>query len=495
MRFFFLLFLGALISSCGSPQATPKPLRFGATASSVIPPSWTTAAWYIDPSNTTTCAADTNNCTSATCGATGIGPCLSFGEIAQGRWGTYSPRLRQNTTITFLSSQASGDSDPLYLDPRLENQASLFVTGTQTSVGTGTFTALTAKNRATPQQLTVTLSSGTGAAQYVQLVDTTNAGNSWLDTNTSGNIWIVTQPLVSAVTTAIGSGIRYGTTAAEVDTFASGDSYTLNTLPFVKIVEISPTVSRWSAGNGGGVYVSLMQIGDADNNNDPLNVGTPVLFGEVVFHCSPTGRTNTSGWSNGATSFAYMQEFYNTVFVDGLWYMGQGMDQPLAHGATALFLGGLVTGNEMQLGYVDLEQDIYLQAAHSGLFATSGAKVAGVYQASGTTLSANYGAGSITISTDLQGGNALIWGPGNVNIGTPGIWMYPSGAGGAAAAFLNTGTFTFAGTYTSCNIAYTADGGSGSSNVTLSAANLDSNLGATIGCCFQPGAGRICNHQ
>lgn len=95
------------------------------SSSAVAPPlpiSWTQPAWFIDPANSTGAASDSNTCTSVT------KPCLTYAGVVQIWGGTTSPRLRQNTTITFLSSQWN-DGDPVDVTPYVENGATVTLQG------------------------------------------------------------------------------------------------------------------------------------------------------------------------------------------------------------------------------------------------------------------------------------------------------------------------------------------------------------------------------
>src|SRR5579875_1013792 len=85
-----------------------KMVLAASSSSPIIPASWTVPNWYIDPSNSTGCASDSNSGTSSTCGAagSGIGPLATWGELQVHRWGCQGggqvcPRLQQTTTITW----------------------------------------------------------------------------------------------------------------------------------------------------------------------------------------------------------------------------------------------------------------------------------------------------------------------------------------------------------------------------------------------------------
>src|SRR6266567_5503133 len=89
----------ALAKAAFAASATVRPNR-----------AWTQAAWFVDPLNVTGLASDKND------GTTALTPVLTYNGGVAARWGTYSPRLRQNTTITFLSRQPDG-TDPIICNP------------------------------------------------------------------------------------------------------------------------------------------------------------------------------------------------------------------------------------------------------------------------------------------------------------------------------------------------------------------------------------------
>ncbi len=110
----------------------PQPMM--ASSGPVInPPSWSVPAWYVDPANVSGSAADSNPCTTA------LQPCLTTAQIAQGRWGTFSPPLPQNPTLTMMSDDTA--SDPWQITPAAGG--TLTVVGSpivQTTVTIGTYT-------------------------------------------------------------------------------------------------------------------------------------------------------------------------------------------------------------------------------------------------------------------------------------------------------------------------------------------------------------------
>ncbi len=117
--------------------------------------------WFVDPSNVTGNASDSNT------GLTVATPLLTFGEIVD-RWGTSSPTITNDVTIKFLSDQLGFD-DPVNVSP-------FFDPGTS-----GTTAALTSFAAGL---VTVTGLAGVTAAngasfvgQYLEMGNTTDSPN------------------------------------------------------------------------------------------------------------------------------------------------------------------------------------------------------------------------------------------------------------------------------------------------------------------------------
>ena len=97
---------------------------------------------------------------------------------------------------------------------------------------------------------------------------------------------------------------------------------------------------------------------------------------------------------------------------------------------------------------------------------------------------------SNTVSSPVTG--PFIYGTGSLNVLGKGFLSYPSGAGAAAAALLYSGATTI-NNQGKCCVSAPADAAAPSCNITLTPANLDTILGAQLGCCTVIGGGSICN--
>jgi hypothetical protein len=492
---------GCTSSSSSPPPPPPTPSQHlgagfspGPVGPFVFPTSWSQATWFVDRQNVSTCASDNNlTCSLSTCGTSGDGPCATYSSIAS-RWGTYSPRLRQSTTITWMSGESSNnDLDPVYFNPSLENQASAFLTGTPTTVATTTLGTITAKSITTsPSLLLAIINTDAGAlAAGDFIVNSTHPGEGWLYANTSGSTWSFTQPLPSAQTTAIGTGIPFGTIGAEQNSYTSGDSVTIETFPSVELSSVSPTVEAWNSSFGGGIYVSnLTAATSGHGNRAPLFIGASVLFGDVLFQRGPAGNASMSSLSqSNSTNVGYSQEFYNCYVnaVGSFWPMGFPISETANNSASFFVTGGAVTGGgTIRMGYVDLQQDVIVgQSAHGSLFLNGGHGTS-AYLDTGTTLSIQ-GPGMFSMSGTL-------WGPGGLQVNQGARFVYPSGGGAAVANLLFQGAFTVSGQSKGCAVVPT-DAAAPTCGRTLSFANLDSDFGAVSGCWSPIGAGQVCNYS
>lgn len=442
----------------------------------IIPQSWTIAAWNVDPANSTTCANDFNNCTQSTCGAAGAfqGPCVTFAEIAA-RWGTYSPRIRQNTTITFQSSQ-SGNSDPVYLTPFLENGAQMIVQGTLGAgqqIASGTLGVVTSKNRATNQNL-VAASMPAGSVEGALVVNSTHPSRAWIFVPgpADAGVWQFTQPLVALTLPVL-------LPVTEVDTWATGDSVTVFQPVAVDIVYVAPVVS--------------------DNNGTFTNA----LFLYQLNVLDPAGATSDSALFT-TPNFAIVEsrmdrifEFYSATSLNAAVVSTGLVNVDMEGGvivspsqASTGFLAGMISKTAfIARGPLDLNADVSLgiSVALNGVSSNAGNVFLGV-----NTVTLSPQTQATTSGNDAINGGPVIYGSGSVNV-TSGVYIYPPGAGAAAAYFKTSGGILMKTSSKVCLAVPSAATSFGTCNITLSAANLDANLGATSGCLAVGGGPSYCN--
>lgn len=157
-------------------------------------PAWSQAAWYLDPSNSTGLASDSND------GLTALTPIRTFREVLK-RWGTATPTLYQNTDFFFLSDQPDFN-DPIFLMPNMGTpgaSGSLNITGSPVQVAAGTLNVQQAKNKATGARWQILANGAPGNfwAPYVGFLvhDTTQNAFFWVDEDLGGGVALITEPL------------------------------------------------------------------------------------------------------------------------------------------------------------------------------------------------------------------------------------------------------------------------------------------------------------
>lgn len=441
---------------------------------------WTQSTWYIDPANRTGLASDGNS------GLTSSVPLKTWSELVR-RYGTFSPTLRQTVTVNFLSSH-SDNTDPIIFDPNLANNASFILQGpldTTTQVATGTLASVVAKNRSTPALLQATLSASAAVGQL--LVNTTHAARCWLYKSLGANAFSLTQPLVAMSAAPLSTGNQ-----TEVDTFTSGDSYTLykpwsiNIARFsVNVVDLDPV----SFGSGG--YIRNLTIFDpAGAGNDGCRLGTPtyvqesfaqrlLIFGDLY---DPNNGITPGLFNTYAVASAIN-------YVPGNSFTFSGF-QPNARASFSCFGGAIGDAlaasafNTMLNGAV-LDYDVIFAPTAGVNPLIQDAWISACYLDAGTNLDI-YGTTGLEI---FQIGPAL-WGPGGWDVVGNSRLNIPSGT--ATAALLNTGSMLINGVGT----ASSHTGASPdvlNSGITISAAHLDAAAGATGfgGLAFTLGGGSV----
>ena len=432
-----------------------RPRVFAASSQPIIPTSWTVPAWFIDPANSSTTASDANDCvTSATA-------CLTYGEIAVHRWGTYSPRIQQATTMTVLSSQAA-NTDPFYLTPRLEGfpftlQGNL---GAGQTIATGSLSNVTAKNRATPQLL----QAQSGATAVNQLVVNTTVGKAsraFTYKVVAGSIFSMTQPIVpQTVPSALFAPFT------EVDTWANTDTVTVYAPPTIFLGQYAPVIEQIASTFSSYAFLYQLTIAKPGNGASiDMNSAVSIVDSVVLTGIAQTGVNAILGCA-----------FVDSVFTN----LVGGPSHTITN--TTLAGGNWQSGN---VGFFTLASDtIVATTGTSGLWSST--FIDTVYLESGHTLNLN-GLGF------ANGATPIMWGPGTLNV--RGRLQYTAGAGGAATSF-PTSTLTLAlnNQTKGCTAIPSAASAFGTCNLTVSATTLDAQFGATSGCLSSGGNSAICNY-
>jgi hypothetical protein len=489
----------ACLSGCPSNQsnAPPGPQKFalatpGQVGPFVIPPSWQQAAWFVDPSNTSTCASDNNRtCSLGTCGTSGDGPCLSYGSIAS-RWGTYMPRIQQNTSVTAMSSDTA-DSDVWYVGPfSLEQGASFIVQGTLTTVQSTTLSAVTAKNRSTPQLLQVTFTASTGITAGMLVTNTTHSSRAWTYKLVSGSTWLMTQP--GAVISETTPKLLNCQNPAEVNTWALGDSVTVSSTPQVNLSNASALVEGESSStfaNGLVIYNVGVRTLTSSSAFGPMVLGGWTEFQESMSTIPVYPEVSGSlgglgnGFINSALQGGVLANFGSSLSTTAY---GTGLSSPITCFAAGYFGTGTTYNVTPTLGV--FTQDTIFAAGNSSLNNIFLGQVQSVYL-DGGTLTTN---GQMNVSASgTPAIGPFVWGTGTLGIVGKGIVTYPVGAGNAAATFLQTGGLTFNSQTKTCLGVPSVATPTLTCNITGTPANADTNLGATAGCLWVEGGSSLCN--
>lgn len=452
-RRLFTVALAIALGACHKPapsttSAASSPHAFAVTAS----PAMAVPAWFIDPANSTSCASDSNTCQSATCASAGVGPCLTYASIVS-RWGTNAPQLRQDTALTFLSSQTNG-ADPVDFEPVILNGVNVSLQGAlPTATVTGTLGGVVQKNRSSGQLLNATLASGLSPGMLI--VNSTRGARAWLYKVVSGTTWAISQSLTPYALPLQSSALI----PAELDTWSNGDTYSVYSLVKVNIALLRGNltdISATSFANSLVVYqLTVYEPNASVFNFDPLTV---VSNSAVFFVESSIQRYVQLGLMESVISPAFLNCDLASGVVGGSvinannMIAGQARNplfaQHLAPDGDAIFGAHNVTG-------IDLYGAVYLDAE----------------------LEAQSPSGHVDCATTYNSGQPVIWGPGALNVQGSTRFTYKNSAG---ATFLNLGGLQLNASSTACSSS-NASTNVENCAITLTAAHLDAAQG-TAGC-------------
>ncbi len=466
------------LTACGAGSGGDGESQSSSSVANTIPTSWTTAAWFIDPANSTGKASDSNACTTA------AKPCLTYAEVAT-LWGTYSPRLRQNTTITFMSSQP-GNADPVYFNPYIENGVQVTLQGslgTAQEVATGTLSNVVTKSRATGQLTEVTLPAGAAPGQLV--VNTTKASRAWVYKSAGGSNWFLSQPLAAWSL----SGAAF---PAETDTWANNDSVVLYQPVSVDLAQVQPTVPD-AAVNSWNVDLNVYQLTIFDpltapnaQHLDPLYINSNINISE-----SSVQKAISLGAGAKALDSGFINDDFSQSVISS------------TSGPTMTFWGGQTrypgAGAFLSLDRADLDGDFIITS------------VADIYEGEYGAIFIDYG-GIVALWDGFEVGQGsfplnitAIWGGGTLAVLGSSTLGYPPTATATATFLLTGGLYlnqnlldltngTVTGPSTACSVDTSASG-SWKCGIALTAANLDLSVsaGGFGGNAVFPGGGTITN--
>jgi hypothetical protein len=403
------------------------------------------ATWFIDPQNVTGLASDDNSGIDAT------HPVLSYNNGVARKWTTYSPTLRQDTTLTWLSSQV-GNADPVVFTPTMVSAVATLQAGLGAGqqIHAGNLAGVVPKNRAAAQLLEADLGF---AAPIGSLVKNTQAGKTsfaWVYKNVAGTVFALSQPIVPAT-----MPFDFATPTTEVDTWANGDTFQVFAPIGVNLVELKPVVAEFPATFAAPVQTYHLHGTSADGVSGDANlmIGTDVSIVECSFDSVvtfPSMVDDLGGfWSN---------DFFGT----GVQGQTFGYAVQIIAGA---IVANAIVGNVIITFSVDNDTIVDGTAA-SALWISS---------ASIPALGTVYIAGSSLAQGDFPARRATIWGPGSLDIIGASRCFYTA-ATGAVATFLNTGGLLLNG-QANAN-AFDPTTGLWSVLIPITAANLDLAFGA-----------------
>jgi hypothetical protein len=378
-----------------------------------------------------------------------------------------------------MSSEPNAFVDEVVFEPRIgATGIGAWILGTLTSSAAGTITVVAAKSASTNQPLQLTFSGS--ATQGVLINNTTRSSKAWVDiVSTTINAHtgaLVTQPMVYTT----GPPSLATIILSEVNTWATGDSYVFQTPTQVNLRLVAPKSvdSNFNLQfQGIGVYIQDVWVPEPGAaGSTQFSMTAKVLAQEnrfdtlvnVPYVVGPAHDVVVSFDTNWASA--------------GGDYVGGSI--VLTGGAQGTIVG---VGNSVRSTSSYLDGDVILHGnwriQDNPYF---GSQIGLVYaDASIFITSAN-----VNMSTGLYGA-ATIYGSGTLSLfGHGGIYYLP-GAGGAVLSFAGTTLRVDFNKTTVCLATPTAIG---ACNLTLSAVNLDSNLGSTSGCMYVPGLSQsYCN--
>lgn len=466
------LITAAFLAAGCSPQDRSRDLyRLAAPQ----PAAWTVSTWAIDPANVTGCASDDNACATTTCGApgSGVGPCATWHAIHDTRWGCIGggrgcPRLRQRTTITWVSGHTDG-SDPVYFSPALETGVAAILVGQRTAVWSGVLSNVTPKNRPAGTLLSATLPAGAAAGQFLE--NTTRASHAWVWA--AGALVSISQPFVEITPPLTNAGVFLG--MPEVDTWTTGDTVAAYSFPSVDIVSVDPIVSDFDASRSTGVYLHNLRVEHFDGSA----FGKNTRCGDDVYV--------TASIANRTLEFAAAGGFtyggaYNTVAL-------QGIAARSNVGGSVLILGGGTTWPISGCYGCIFDGDYIFDGSNLFTFLAANEGNVGVaYVGAGSTLHPR--PGLLWLQSQAYGG-PFLYGPGRVTVPSSGHVRYPSGASAATSALLVSGGLSINGSSTAC----AESSGTISCGRALTPANLDLavDAGGFGGKAFLLGGGSVSN--
>lgn len=443
------------------PRSTPAAI--GAPGP-IVPASWTVPDWYLDPANSTGCASNSNNCTSATCAGAGKGPCVLANEVIVHRWGT-SPTLTQNTQFHLLSAETVGQEN-VVVDLVVAGGVNFGIVGTPALVaGPFALGAVTPKNRPAG---TLLQAAGFPAGAVGQLVVNSSKGNSHARIyKIAAGVATLSQPL-TPLTFADASSFP-SSIGSEVDTWSAGDLVSVFSVPVFNLKELQVRGGdSTTTFSGGATWVQNVEISDASGAiGDSVFMlrssdNIPFLVDSTVDPYCGTDRDVFNGVD---------QKFIvDSVLNGGLALQGGTM----AGGFSAGFGVGLAD-------YGNLDMDTIVTQTFNGPGSGSLGVGEGIsflsavfIDAPTPSLAQVFNGGTTKLDSIFLATGPFLWGPSGFNVGDN-SHLQKVTASTWSATLLLTGGLTLNGSSTGSSFNAAAAGNPYTAGVAVTAANLDAN--------------------
>jgi hypothetical protein len=430
----------------------------------------TVSTLWLDGSNVSTCALDTNSCTSATCGGGGIGPCVTAQEIVS-RWGSETPTFDIAVTTNLMSDMQWMTDTFGALVPTLTGDGELDIQGafgqTYFSAALASFTGL---NRSTGAKNEISV---TGVDWSTACGGATCVGADVHDT---------TANLQFSIESDLGSGVATTTTPFELPwrffategTPTAGDAITV----------------------GRPVYMSAITL---DANGGSAATGNQVVLTELTF-ANAIGGTQITINDRGYELYANQNATVPPMFIEGsnsgyptpggtlVWSSVFGSAAAgAAWSGTGRFFGGLFAGSG---SFFDMGSQLDGDVIVDGTSHQNGqVHLGNVYWNAALGPDVDVGITTWEVTSVLYGA-PHVWGPG--------AWVTPVGyevdfppGVTATSSVLLTGSLAITGQFNGFGWPWNMDASVYDPPIVVTPANIDA---LPRGGCLTnpPGGGRWC---
>jgi hypothetical protein len=378
-----------------------------------VNPYWNQATWFVDPQNSTGLASDTNS------GIDALHPVLTFNGGIATKWGTYSPRIRQSTTLTWLSSQV-GPGDPVVLMPVMDvvppaiEGVYLTITGAlgpAQEVGSGILAGVVPKNRPAAQLLNANL--GAALLPGTLLFNSTKGSYAWVYELVSGTTYAISQPM-AAYALPIDLFV-----SAEDNTWSNGDAFVAYEPISINVIQIQPTIATYDADFLGQIQAIHVVFSSISEPISPVIIQNETTIAECRFDTSVDNRTKNDVVDTG---------FANC-------YSAGGYAASVASDLYTVILGGVVVNGITSAAGIDY--DAIINCGTGMIFRSPFTDPAISENSVGTMYIAGKSIWSGTWDFVMGLFNPpLLWGPGVMEVQAASRIFYSAPA---AAVFINTG--------------------------------------------------------